>query len=101
MVSKLKLLPVIFIVASFWVSGLAEAQELKLLSLNVWQFPEGIESTRNIERATKLTDIIREKEQDFDVIAFQELWSNETREYIRNRIKKYYRYKFEDNQPGA
>ncbi len=74
---------------------------LKLLTLNLWQFPYGIESKNNNKRAHLLTDKINLKSDQFDVLTFQELWSNKTRKGIYDRIKNKYPFKAEDQSLGA
>lgn len=79
---------------------LSEDQKLRLLTLNTWQFPYGIVSRDNFERADNLVTIIRRKQEEFDVIAFQELWSNETRSRIYGQISDLYPYQYEDDDWG-
>ena len=73
----------------------------KLLSLNIQQFTPGIGSTNNCERAKRLVKIINERTDEYDVIAFQELWSNRTRRAIQKEIQKNYPYHFKDQHYGA
>jgi endonuclease/exonuclease/phosphatase family metal-dependent hydrolase len=82
-------------------SAPAETIPLKLLTLNVYQFAYGIESTRNEPRAEELVRRIRENQKDFDVIAFQEMWSNVTRAGVYQQIQALYPYRYEDDQWGA
>ncbi len=76
------------------------ATELKLLTLNVWQFPYGIVSRDNNERADKLAELVRIHQSEFDVIAVQEMWSNWTRERMYRQISDLYPYSYEDNEWG-
>lgn len=75
--------------------------KLSLLTLNVQQFAYGIKYNDDWERALRLTDLVRAKHEEFDVLAFQELWSNVTRKFIYKKIKDLYPYRFQDNQYGV
>jgi endonuclease/exonuclease/phosphatase family metal-dependent hydrolase len=94
----------LFLVLGSLIAGLPanakEAPEIKLLSLNTWQFPYGLVSSNNYQRASKMAEVIREKNEEYDVIALQEMWSNQTRRYFYEKIKDLYPYRSEDNQWG-
>ena len=85
------------ILASFLLSDLrlAEAEELRLLSLNVWQFPAFMQPILNkIERAKRLTSIIQDKEQLMSLLSKssgqtrpEDLSVSELRNFIPTTLK--------------
>lgn len=74
---------------------------IKVLSLNVQQFPwYTCLSTDNVARAQRLAERLLEHKDEYDVIAFQEMWSNTTRQAVRQHIATEFPYAHEDNQYG-
>ncbi len=95
-----------FRIRFFWVwvllgSSLGYAgPPFRLLTLNINQFPYGLGLKNHQERAEKLAQIIREKQDQYDVIAFQEVWSNRTRDEIYRQIQTFYPHRSEDRSWG-
>lgn len=91
---------ILLTIFNFLLVNSAFAQQVKLLSLNVKQFPYGI-SKDNKNRANRLIKVIKENYDQFDVIALQELWYSDMRNYISKSLEQIYPYQLKDTDSGA
>jgi endonuclease/exonuclease/phosphatase family metal-dependent hydrolase len=73
---------------------LTEANSLKIISWNIFMLPRFIMRTGQLQRAREIVNVL--KEEDADIIVFQEAFDSLSREIIRKGLLPYFPYESGD-----
>jgi len=73
--------------------------QIKILTWNIYMLPHLLVHTGQMQRAIEIANVL--KDQDADIIVFEEAFDNKARNIIRNSLKAYFPYESGDPRKNS